>query len=46
MKNSSNKTKDSCDLSYPLRYDMTYAFETGGWRSVKNLVHEQGFAFE
>lgn len=39
MKNSRNKTKDSRDLSYLLRYDMTYTFETGGWRSVENFVH-------
>lgn len=37
--NSSNKTKDSRDLSYLLRYDMTYTFETGRWRSVENFVH-------
>ena len=46
MKNSSNKTKDSRDLSYLLRHDKIYAFETGGWRSVENLVREQGFTFE
>lgn len=46
MKNSSNKTKDSHDLSYLLRHDETYAFDPGGWRSVENLVHEQGFTFE
>ena len=46
MKNSSNKTKDSHDLSYLLRHDKIYAFETGGWRSVENLVREQGFTFE
>ena len=46
MKSSSNKTKDSHDLSYLLRHDKTYIFETGGWRSVENLVREQGFTFE
>lgn len=46
MKKSSNITKDSHDLSYLLRHDKTYAFETGGWRSVENLVREQGFTFE
>ena len=46
MKSSSNKTNDSHDLSYLLRHDMTYTFETGGWRSVENLVCEQGFTFE
>ena len=46
MKNSSNKTKDSHDLSYLPRHDKIYAFETGGWRSVENLVREQGFTFE
>ncbi len=46
MKNSSNKTKDSHDLSYLLRHDKTCKLETGGWRSVENLVHEQGFTFE
>lgn len=46
MKSSSNKTKDSRDLSYLLRHDKTYKLETGGWRSVENLVHEQGFTFE
>lgn len=37
MKSSSNKTKDSHDLSYLLRHDKTYIFETGGWRSVETL---------
>ena len=46
MKSSSNKTKDSYDLSYLLRHDRTYTFETGGWRSVENLVRAQGFTFE
>lgn len=46
MKSSSNKTKDSHDLSYLLRHDKTYAFDPGGWRSVENLVGEQGFTFE
>ncbi|MFQ9171844.1 MAG: RNA 2'-phosphotransferase [Parabacteroides distasonis] len=46
MKGSSNKTKDSHDLSYLLRHDNTCKLETGGWRSVENLVHEQGFTFE
>lgn len=46
MKSSSNKTKDSRDLSYLLRHDKTCKLETGGWRSVENLVHEQGFTFE
>ena len=46
MKNSGNKTKDSHDLSYLLRHDKTCKLETGGWRSVENLVHEQGFTFE
>ena len=46
MKNSSNKTKDSHDLSYLLRHDKNYKLETGGWRSVENLVHEHGFTFE
>ncbi len=46
MKSSSNKTKDSHDLSYLLRHDKTYAFDPGGWRSIENLVREQGFTFE
>ena len=46
MKNRSNKTEDSHDLSYLLRHDRRYAFEAGGWRSVENLVREQGFSFE
>lgn len=46
MKNSSNKTKNSHDLSYLLRHDRTCKLETGGWRSVENLVNEQGFTFE
>lgn len=46
MISSSNKTKDSHDLSYLLRHDNTCKLETGGWRSVENLVHEQGFTFE
>ena len=46
MKSSSNKTKDSHDLSYLLRHDKTCKLETGGWRSVENLVHEHGFTFE
>lgn len=46
MKSSSNKTKDSHDLSYLLRHDKTCKLETGGWRSVDNLVREQGFTFE
>ena len=46
MKNRNNRIKDSHDLSYLLRHDKTYAFETGGWRSVENLVREQGFTFE
>ena len=46
MKSSSNKTKDSRDLSYLLRHDRTYTFETGGWRPVENIVREQGFTFE
>lgn len=46
MKSSSNKIKDSHDLSYLLRHDKTYTFDPGGWRSVENLVHEQGFTFE
>ena len=43
MKNSSNRAKDSRELSYLLRHDKTYTFEAGGWRSVENLVREQGF---
>jgi len=46
MISSSNKTKDSHDLSYLLRHDKTYTFETGGWRSVENLIREQGFTFK
>lgn len=46
MKSNSNKTKDSHDLSYLLRHDKTYNLEPGGWRSVENLVCEQGFTFE
>lgn len=46
MKSSSNKTKDSHDLSYLLRHDKTCKLETGGWRPVENLVREQGFTFE
>ena len=46
MKSSSNKTKDSHNLSYLLRHDKTCKLETGGWRSVENLAHEQGFTFE
>lgn len=46
MKSSSNKTKNSHDLSYLLRHDKTYVFDPGGWRSVENLVLEQGFTFE
>ena len=46
MKSSSNKTKDSHDLSYLLRHDKTCILETGGWRPVENLVREQGFTFE
>ena len=46
MRISSNETKNSHDLSYLLRHDRTYTFETGGWRSVENLVREHGFTFE
>lgn len=46
MKSSSNKTKDSHDLSYLLRHDKTCKLETGGWRPVENLVREHGFTFE
>lgn len=46
MKSSSNKTNDSHDLSYLLRHDKTYAFAPDGWRSIENLVREQGFTFE
>ena len=46
MKSSSNKTKDSHDLSYLLRHDKTCKLETDGWCPVENLVHEQGFTFE
>ncbi len=46
MKSSSNKTKDSHDLSCLLRHDKTCILETGGWRPVENLVREQGFTFE
>ena len=45
MKNSSKRAKDSHDLAYLLRHDKTYTFETGGWRSVENLVHKKGFSF-
>lgn len=43
MKNSSKRAKDSHDLAYLLRHDKTYTFETGGWRSVENLVHKKDF---
>lgn len=46
MKSSSNKTKDSHDVSYLLQHDKTCKLETGGWRSVETLVREQGFTFE
>lgn len=36
MKNSSNKTKDSNDLSYLLRHDKTCKLETGRWPSGRN----------
>lgn len=45
MKNSSKRAKDSHNLAYLLRHDKTYTFETGGWRSVENLVHKKGFSF-
>lgn len=38
MKDSNNNTMDSQKLSYLLRHDKTYTFETGGWRSVADLV--------
>ena len=37
MKNSSNKTKDSHALSYLLRHDKTYTFETGDGVPLKTL---------
>ena len=46
MKNSSNKTKDSHDLSYLLRHDKNYKLENGGWRFLQKFVHEQGFLFD
>ena len=46
MKSNNNKMKDSHDLSYLLRHDKTCKLEIGGWRSVENLVREQGFTFE
>lgn len=46
MKNNGNKTKVSNVLSYLLRHDKTYKFETGGWRSVENLVQDKGFTIE
>ena len=42
MKNRNSRIKASHDLSYLLRHDRTYTFETGGWRPVENLVREQG----
>ena len=46
MKNRNSRIKASHDLSYLLRHDRTYTFETGGWRPVENIVREQGFTFE
>ncbi len=46
MEKNDNTAKRGCRLSYLLRHNKSHALEFGGWRSIDDLIHEEGFTHD